>query len=96
MYEKVITTIKVIIDLLAHHENYDRPGGITLSITDATDTPNPKLFMAKEAGYEEWIAMKVDCAVAALDEGSTTLTPHDEVFDKLWAKMRAKHPGRFA
>lgn len=74
----------------------NRPVGITLSITDAADTLIPEFFMAKEAGYEEWFAKKVEGAVTALEQGSTTLTPHDEVFDKLWATLQAKHPGRFA
>jgi prevent-host-death family protein len=74
----------------------NRPVGITLSITDAADSLIPELFMPKEAGYDEWFKAKVENALSAINDGKTSTKPHDQVFSDMWAKLRAKHPTKFA
>jgi hypothetical protein len=49
------------------HENKtknNRPVGIMLSIQDAADTLVPEMFMEKEAGYDDWLAAKVNKTLA--------------------------------
>jgi prevent-host-death family protein len=74
----------------------NRPVAITISIADASDTLISEMFMEREAGYDEWFAEKVGASLQALESGMTTLTPHENVFEKIWVKMKLSHPQKFA
>lgn len=68
----------------------NRPVGIMLSIEDAADTLIPEMFMAKEAGYDEWFQAKVAKTLDAFTSGKTQVTAHDEATERVWLRVQAK------
>ncbi len=68
----------------------DRPVGIMISIEDAADTLIPEMFMEKEPGYEEWLALKVGSTLARVDAGATALLPHAEAMASLKSRVESK------
>ncbi len=68
----------------------NRPVGIMISIKDASDTLIPELFMEKEDGYDEWFVAKVTRSLEAAKAGTTPLTNHDLVMDRVWGRVKAR------
>jgi prevent-host-death family protein len=68
----------------------NRPVGVMISIEDAADSLIPEMFMEKEAGYNEWLAAKINKVRASLKNSNTTLTEHDEAMDGAWHRLHAK------
>lgn len=68
----------------------NRPVGIMISIEDAADSLIPELHLAKEAGYDEWLQAKIERARANLKNGSSQLSDHDDVMDRVWNRLQAK------
>jgi prevent-host-death family protein len=68
----------------------NRPVGIMISILDAADTLIPEMFMEKEEGYETWFQDKVAKTLRAVQDGTTTTSPHDEVMSQVWERLQAK------
>jgi prevent-host-death family protein len=68
----------------------NRPVGIMISIEDAANTLIPELFMAKEAGYDEWFHAKVSTTLASVNAGASTLSEHDAVMARVWERIQAK------
>jgi prevent-host-death family protein len=68
----------------------NRPVGIMISIKDASETLIPELFMEKEDGYDEWFVAKVTRSLEAVKAGTTPLTSHDLVMDRVWGRVQAR------
>ena len=68
----------------------NRPVGIMISIKDASDTLIPELFMEKEDGYDDWFVAKVTRSLEAVKAGTTPLTHHDLVMDRVWGRVQAR------
>lgn len=68
----------------------NRPVGIMISIKDASDTLIPELFMEKEDGYDEWFVAKVTRSLEAVKAGTTPLTNHELVMDRVWGRVQAR------
>jgi prevent-host-death family protein len=72
----------------------NRPVGIMISIEDAADTLIADMFMAKEPGYEAWLAAKVGTTLARLETGATSRFPHAEAMRSLKSRVEAKLAGK--
>lgn len=68
----------------------DRPVGIMISIEDAAETLIPEMLLAKEAGYEKWLASKVGSTLACVDSGAAILLSHEDAMASLKARIGAK------
>ena len=68
----------------------DRPVGIMISIEDAAETLIPEMLMAKEAGYDQWLAAKVGATLTCVDSGTAVLLSHDDAMASLKARIGAK------
>jgi hypothetical protein len=65
-----------------------RPVGIMLSMEDAAQTLIPDVFFDKEEGYDEWFDEKVSNTLAALREGRSQLSDHDEVMARVAERLQ--------
>ena len=68
----------------------NRPVGIFISIEDASDTLIPEMFMEKEPGYDEWLQAKVGNTLEHLQSGTTKLSEHNQVMERVWQRFFEK------
>jgi len=68
----------------------NRPVGIMISIEDAADSLIPELHMEKEAGYDEWLQVKIQRTRANLQNGISQYHDHDKVMDRVWNRLQTK------
>jgi prevent-host-death family protein len=72
----------------------DRPVGIMLSIDAAANSLIPELFMEQEAGYEEWLRLKVGSTLDRVKKGTARLRTHEDAIGSLQSRVETKLASR--